>query len=191
MKFIVKTFSGTNNYRIMLTETKPRILIACIGNIFLGDDAFGCEVAKLLETRGLPEDVRLVDFGIRSFDLAYALMDGYEMTIFVDAAPRGGEPGTIYVIEPDQNDIDAVDAGTASFEPHGMNPVKVLSMVKSLGGSFNKIIVVGCEPGFTGEDGEGHMGLSEAVASAVGKAAEVVESLVAKVLAEKCERVAA
>jgi len=164
----------------------PRILIACIGNIFLGDDAFGCEVAKLLvKRRSLPEEVKLVDFGIRSFDLAYALMNGYETAIFVDAAPRGGEPGTIYVIEPDRTEIDTIGSDTASFEPHGMNPVKVLNMVKSLGGSFNKIIVVGCEPAFTGEDGEGHMGLSDPVAASVEKAADVVESLVLKAIGER------
>lgn len=161
--------------------SQPRILIACIGNIFLGDDAFGCEVAKLLAARSLPEEVKLVDFGIRSFDLAYALMDGYEVTIFVDAAPRGGDPGTIYVIEPDRKQIDEI-ASTASFDAHGMDPLKVLSMVKSLGGDFRKIIVVGCEPSFTGEEGEGFMGLSEPVAASLKKAVEVVESLVARFL---------
>ena len=170
--------------------TTPRILIACIGNIFLGDDAFGCEVFKLLSERCLPEEVRLVDFGIRSFDLAYALMDGYETTIFVDASPRGGEPGTVYVIEPDRQEIDAIDANSMAFEPHGMDPLKVLFMVKSLGGNFKNIIVVGCEPAFTGEEGEGHMGLSGPVAVAVGNAADVVESIVAKVLS-KHERLAA
>lgn len=168
----------------------PRILIACIGNIFLGDDAFGCEVATLLAKRYLPQEVRLVDFGIRSFDLAYALMDGYETTIFVDAAPRGGKPGTIYVIEPDRKEIDEIDSGRASFEPHGMDPLKVLHMVKSLGGSFNKIVVVGCEPAFTGEDGEGFMGLSEPVEASLERAVDVVESLVSKILSLDRERVA-
>ena len=162
-------------------------MIACIGNIFLGDDAFGCEVAKLLATRTLPDDVKLVDFGIRSFDLAYALMDGFETTIFVDAAPRGGDPGTIYVIEPDRAQIDAIDTGTTSFEPHGMDPLKVLSMVKSLGGDFKKIVVVGCEPQFTGEEGIGFMGLSEPVQASLGKAVEVVERLVARILSEQAE----
>lgn len=166
---------------------RQRVLIACIGNIFLGDDAFGCEVAKLLAARPLPDDVKLVDFGIRSFDLAYALMDGYETTIFVDASPRGGLPGTIYVIEPDDAQIDAIDTQSMLFEPHGMNPMKVLSMVKSLGGDFNKIVVVGCEPQFTGEDGEGFMGLSEPVQASLTKAVEVVESLIARVLTERNE----
>lgn len=162
--------------------TQRRILIACIGNIFLGDDAFGCEVARLLAESPLADGVTLRDFGIRSFDLAYALMDGYETTIFVDAAPRGGAPGTVYVIEPDRAQVDAIEAGTTSFEPHGMDPLKVLSMVRSLGGEFGKIIVVGCEPQFTGEDGEGHMGLSPAVEASLGKAVEVIQSLVERLL---------
>ncbi len=82
---------------------KERILIAGIGNIFLGDDAFGVEVVRRLSrsARKLPDEVRIVDFGIRGFDLAYALMEGYEVAILVDATPRGGVPGTLYTIEPD------------------------------------------------------------------------------------------
>ncbi len=164
-----------------------RILIACIGNIFLGDDAFGCEVANHLMRRQLPPEVKVVDFGIRSFDLVYALMDGYETTLFVDAAPRGGEPGTIYLIEPDRAEIEAID-DHGGVEPHDMNPLKVLSMVKSLGGVFGKIFVVGCEPQFTGEDGEGFMGLSEPVEASIPKAVEVVESVIQRTLAEVPER---
>lgn len=161
---------------------KPRVLIACIGNIFLGDDAFGCEVARCLAQRRLPEEVELTDFGIRSYDLAYALMDGYETTIFVDATPRGGTPGTVYVIEPDREEIEKIEGGETSFEPHGMNPMKVLSMVKTLGGNLNRIVVVGCEPAFIGENDDGYMGLSEPVAAAVEKAADIVESVVARSL---------
>lgn len=161
---------------------KPRVLIACIGNIFLGDDAFGCEVARCLAQRRLPEEVELTDFGIRSYDLAYALMDGYETTVFVDATPRGGTPGTVYVIEPDREEIEKIEGGETSFEPHGMNPMKVLSMVKTLGGNLNRIVVVGCEPAFIGENDDGYMGLSEPVAAAVEKAADIVESVVARSL---------
>jgi hydrogenase maturation protease len=167
---------------------RERVLIACIGNIFLGDDAFGCEVAKLLMERELPRDVKIVDFGIRSFDLAYALMDGYQATVFVDAAPRGGEPGTIYLIKPDRAEIDALDGQQISFDAHGMNPVKVLSMVKSLGGEFGEIFVVGCEPQFTGDNGEGHMGLSQPVAASLPKAVEVIESVIQRVLAATPEQ---
>jgi hydrogenase maturation protease len=157
------------------------ILIACVGNIFLGDDAFGCEVARLLAERELPQNVRVIDFGIRSFDLAYALMDGYDVTVFVDATPRGEAPGTVYLIEPDLKEVEEVAGHGEPFEAHGMNPLKVLGMVKMLGGSFNTIYVVGCEPMFTGEEGEGHMGLSAPVEASLGKAVEVVESVIRRI----------
>ena len=65
-----------------------RILVAGIGNIFFGDDAFGCEVAAELAKRSWPDGVSIVDFGIRAYDLAYAIMDGYDATILIDAAPE-------------------------------------------------------------------------------------------------------
>jgi len=168
----------------ILNPQSAKILVAGIGNIFLGDDAFGSEVARRLAVRELPEAVRVVDFGIRGFDLTYALLDGYDVTIFLDATPRGGAPGTLYTIEPDLEELDRVDAGGMSVEPHGMNPLKVLSMVKSMGGEFKRILLVGCEPApLRSEDG--HMGLSEPVAAAVDEAVSVVESLVREILAEE------
>jgi hydrogenase maturation protease len=164
--------------------TQPRILIAGIGNIFLGDDAFGSEVARRLAVRELPDEARVVDFGIRGFDLAYALLDGYEVTIFVDATPRGCAPGTLYTIEPDLTELDQLDAAGMMVETHGMNPLKVLSMVKSMGGEFKRILLVGCEPAPL-ESEEGHMGLSEPVEAAVGEAVWLVESLVTRILEEE------
>ena len=168
--------------------TEPHILIACIGNIFLGDDGFGCEVARQLATRKLPAEVRLVDFGIRGFDLAYALMDGYEVTIFVDATQRGGEPGTLYTIEPDFAELDGLDPQQMMVETHGMNPMKVLSMVKSMGGEFKRIFVVGCEPATLGPE-EGYIGLSEPVEAATDEAVCLIESLIAEIM--KADRGAA
>jgi hydrogenase maturation protease len=159
--------------------TQPTTLIAGIGNIFLGDDAFGYEVLKHLAQREWPENVRVADFGIRGFDLAYALLEGYDLTIFVDATPRGGAPGTVYVIEPDVSAVDTLDAGAMMVETHGMDPLKVLNMVKSMGGNLNKVMLVGCEPETFGPE-EGLMGLSEPVAAAVPEAVRIVESLVAK-----------
>jgi hydrogenase maturation protease len=161
--------------------TQPHILIAGIGNIFLGDDGFGSEVARQLARRRLPDEVRVVDFGIRGFDLAYALLDGYEVTIFVDATPRGGEPGTLYTIEPDLSELVKTDAPPAIVETHGMNPMKVLAMVKAMGGEFKRILLVGCEPETLGPE-EGLMGLSEPVEAAVDEAVRLVESLVAEIL---------
>ncbi len=170
----------------------PSILVAGIGNIFLGDDAFGCEVARrLLEENKLPETARVVDFGIRGFDLAYALMDGYDATVFIDATPRGGAPGTIYVIEPDLDELDSLDGQTAAVDAHNMNPMKVLAMVKSLGGEFKKIYLVGCEPFYTGEDDIGFMGLSEPVEAAIDEAVKTVESVVAKITTENQNRASA
>ena len=94
----------------------PRILIAGIGNIFLGDDAFGVEVVRRLSTRKLPQNVRVTDFGIRGYDLAYALLDGYDTTILVDACPRGEPAGTLYVIEPDVTDLGSSEDKQSAVE---------------------------------------------------------------------------
>ncbi len=159
----------------------PTILVAGIGNIFLGDDGFGCEVLRRLTQLEWPENVRLVDFGIRGLDLAYALLDGCDVTIFVDATPRGGEPGTLYTIEPELSELENLNAESMMVETHGMDPMKVLVMVKSMGGKLNRILLVGCEPETFGPE-EGQMGLSSRVEAAVEPAVKVVQSLVAIVL---------
>jgi hydrogenase maturation protease len=162
----------------------PRILVAGIGNIFMGDDAFGSEVARLLLARQWPPEVRVVDFGIRGFDLAYALLESPEMTILIDATPRGDAPGTLYTIEPDLRDLNELNAQEMMVETHGMNPMKVLAMVKSMGAEFRRILLVGCEPTPLESEAEGAMGLSEPVQTAVPKAVELIGSLIAKTLEE-------
>src|SRR5215831_12921247 len=106
------------------------VLVAGIGNIFLGDDAFGVEVVNRLMQRPLPGNVCAVDYGIRSFDLAYALMEDWELVVLVDALPQGGEPGTLYVFEPEMPNGDFAP----NLDAHTMNPVAVLQLVKALGG---------------------------------------------------------
>jgi hydrogenase maturation protease len=161
----------------------PTILIAGIGNIFLGDDAFGVEVAQRMASKKLPRGVRAIDFGIRGFDLAYALLDGADVTILVDACPRGEKPGTLYVIEPDLDSLDAPDAESAPpVDGHVMNPVNVLRLAKTLGGPLKKILLVGCEPESLGGD-EGRMGLSETVTASIDEAVRMVDSLVERILA--------
>src|SRR5579859_7459411 len=123
---------------------RPKILVAGIGNIFLGDDAFGVEVVRRLAERKLPADVKVSDFGIRGFDLAYALQDGYKTTILVDACPRGETPGTIYLIEPDLQKLDNPEAPQAVVEAHAMNPVSVLRMARAMNIEMNKVLLVGC-----------------------------------------------
>jgi hydrogenase maturation protease len=144
-------------------------LVAGVGNIFLGDDGFGVEVARRLAQQAWPENVRVADFGIRGIHLAYQLLDGYETLILVDAMQRGGPPGTLYVME-------AEDSGPplALADAHGMDPRSVLGMVRTLGGSVGRVLVVGCEPAETGE----RIGLSEPVERAATEAVRVVRTLV-------------
>jgi hydrogenase maturation protease len=156
--------------------SEPRILVAGIGNIFMGDDAFGVEVAQRLLRRGAGDSMRVVDFGIRGYDLAYALMDDYDAAILVDATARGGDPGTLYTIEPEWPEIKPGEP--AEMEAHGMNPMRVLHMVQSMGGRPKRVLVVGCEPATLGGE-EGAMGLSAPVEAAVDGAIEMIESLVA------------
>ncbi len=150
---------------------KARVLIAGIGNIFLGDDGFGVEVARRLASCEMPADVRVVDFGIRGLDLVYALQDGYETTILIDAFPHGKAPGTVSVVEPDLKDLQATPEQGGFVEPHGMNPMNVLRMAKAMQAPLEQILLIGCEPAYLGGD-DGHMGLSEPVEAAVNDAVE-------------------
>ena len=159
-----------------------RILVAGIGNVFLGDDGFGVEVVGRLSERELPEGVEVVDFGIRGMDLAYALHEDYDLVVFVDATPRGGEPGTVYLIEPEIEEDEPV-----SLDTHGMDPVKVIRLARALGARPARTLVIGCEPQvIPGRRGGSQthpyddmlMELSEPVRAAVEEAAKLVESLV-------------
>ncbi len=154
--------------------TSQRILVAGIGNVFLGDDGFGVALASRLAKRALPPGVEVVDFGIRGMDLAYAMMDGYAAVILLDAAPRGDPPGTLYVIEPE------IDPDEVALDTHGMDPVKVLALVQGLGGTPPRTLVVGCEPQtrMSGDEDEDLVvDLSEPVRLALDEAAKLVESL--------------
>jgi hydrogenase maturation protease len=153
-----------------------KILVAGIGNIFLGDDGFGVEVARRLAENKFPESVLVRDFGIRGYDLAYALLDGYDLIILVDAVPRGAHPGTLYVIEPEMNPETGEPNGVA-LDAHAMNPVGVLQLAKSMGPVSGTVLLVGCEPASLGGD-EGEMGLSEEVAAVVDQAAALVKRLI-------------
>jgi hydrogenase maturation protease len=162
---------------------KPTILVAGIGNIFLGDDGFGVAVAQALAKTSFPAAVRVEDFGLRGFDLAYALQDGYETTILVDAFPHGEAPGTVYLVEPDLSDPCFGAAKGTFVEPHAMNPVNVLRMAVAMNAPLKRVLLVGCEPATFGSE-EGKMGLSREVEAAVDEAVQVITNLVAKLLDE-------
>lgn len=153
-----------------------RVLVAGVGNIFLGDDGFGVEVVKRLTGRELPKGVEVKDFGIRGMDLAYTLQDDYEVVIFVDATPRGETPGTVYLIEP-----EIEEDGVVALDTHGMDPVKVIKLSRALGAKPTRTLVVGCEPQVvvSGENYEDmSMELSQPVQAAVEEAVKLVGSLV-------------
>lgn len=161
------------------------ILVAGIGNIFLGDDGFGVEVAQQLASRQHPDNVRVADYGIRGFDLAFALLDEPAATILVDAMPRGQEPGTVYVLEPDldgDGTAASPDHAEGSFQGHAMTPDSVFALVRALGGRPSNVTVVGCEPLTFGPENEGCMGLSEPVANAVPEAVAIVEQLLSRLV---------
>jgi len=153
------------------------ILIAGIGNIFLGDDAFGSEVARRLELRTWPDGVRVVDLGIRGLDLAYALLDGHDLTILIDATPRGGAQGTLYVIEPDLSGLDGSDQNATLLDAHTLDPLKILGLARVMGAGLRRLLLVGCEPADLGGE-EGRLGMTDAVRVAVDEAVELVSRLV-------------
>ncbi|MGO8863346.1 MAG: hydrogenase maturation protease [Acidimicrobiales bacterium] len=156
------------------------VLVAGIGNVFQSDDAFGVEVANRLSERVLPSGVRVEDFGIRGVHLAYELLGGYDGLVIIDALPMGEPPGTLAIMVPELDDattngddvLEVVDA-------HTMNPDVVLGTLRHLGGSLEKIFIIGCQPANL-QDG---MGLSPSVAAAVDDAAQMCCQLVSELLA--------
>ncbi len=163
-------------------ERPVRVLVAGIGNIFLGDDGFGVEVVRRLDQVEVPAGVDVVDFGIRGMDLAYALQRDYAAVLFVDAAPRGEDPGTLTLLEPRLS-----DEGGVPVETHGMDPVQVLRLARELGRVPPRVLVLCCEPtsvlrGTPDEDVV--VELSPPVRAAAGEAARMVVSVVADLIAE-------
>jgi hydrogenase maturation protease len=169
----------------------PRILIAGVGNIFLGDDAFGVEVAQRLGQRPLPAGVRVIDFGIRGLDLTYALLDGYETVILVDATPRGGRPGTLYVIKPDIDTTPQPENASLMIDTHDLDPAKVLRLAAALGSPVRQVLLVGCEPGGVTDESEVQMEMTDPVRRAVDEAIPLIETLVERLLCEDRQAVVA
>jgi hydrogenase maturation protease len=149
-----------------------RILIAGIGNIFLSDDAFGVEVAHRLSNRALPGGVRVEDYGIRGMHLAYDLLQGYDALVLIDAVPMGEPPGTLAVIEPEPASVfpsNSEGSVVRAVDAHTMSPDIVLATLAHLGGSVDRIVIVGCQPGDLDEG----IGLSPAVEAAISAAADL------------------
>ena len=151
-----------------------RVLVAGIGNIFFGDDGFGCAVTAELLKRPWPAGVNIVDFGIRAYDLAYAIMDDHDATVLLDAAPRGENPGTVYLLELDPERLGSCE--DEIVDAHALTPVRLLQLVRALGGRARNLYLVGCEPARL--DSEGIIGLSSEVRDAVPVAVKMVEKII-------------
>lgn len=159
------------------------ILVAGLGNPFLGDDGFGTEVTRRLREQELPSQVNVTDFSIRGFDLADALHDNYDAVILINAAPRGEKPGTLFVIEPNLDELKQAESQAILPESHGVND-KVLGLLRQIEeDAFKQLIIVGCEPVSTNL-GTTQASLSAPVTAAVDETVEIVECLIAGMLGE-------
>jgi hydrogenase maturation protease len=155
----------------MSPEREVRILVAGVGNSWLRDDGFGGEVARRLSAREMPSGVAVMDAGTGGLDLAYEVMRGYDALVIVDVSQQGGEPGTLYVMEPDEQSVDGNIADGEAINPHGMDPKTVLRFVKSIGAWPGRVVVVACEPADVSDLG---FGLSQQVQAALDRAVELV-----------------
>ena len=152
-----------------------RILVAGIGNAWLADDGFGGEVVRRLEQRELPEGAVVLDFGTGGLDLAYEVMRGYDALVLVDVSRQGGEPGTLYVMDAPEQEVEAGIEDGQIINPHAMDPQTVLRFVKTVGAWPGKVVVIACEPAQVEEMG---LGLSDEVARAVDGAVDLVAKTV-------------
>ncbi len=159
-----------------MAERERQILVAGVGNSWLQDDAFGSEVVKRLGALELPAGVTVLDFGTGGLDLAYEVMRGYDALLLVDVSRQGGEPGTLYVIDPHDDEIKPIDDGEV-VNPHAMDPQTVLRFIKTIGGSPGRVTVVACEPAEVEEMG---LGLSPKVEAAAGQAVDLVLDTIAE-----------
>ena len=153
--------------------TASNVLIAGIGNVFLGDDGFGVEVVRRLAGREMP--ARVADFGIRGFDLACALLEPFDLVILVDAVRRGGSPGTVYLME-----VDPAAGGPIDLQGHSMDPAQVIRNSRAMGTIRARVLLVGCEPDTFGDPETGSMGLSASVEGAIDRAIEMIEQVLAE-----------
>ena len=165
----------------MSSESLRSILVAGVGNAWLRDDGFGGEVARRLAERELPPGVSVMDAGTGGLDLAYEVMRGYDALVILDVSRQGGEPGTLYVMEPDEDSVQGAIEDGETINPHGMDPQTVLRFVKSIGAWPGRVIVIACEPAEVEEMG---WGLSDDVREAVDRAVDLVVETIGEMLAE-------
>ena len=165
-----------------MPDFQKQILVAGVGNAWMQDDGFGSEAARRLEGRELPPGVTVMDFGSGGLDLAYEIMRGYDALVLLDVSRQGGEPGQLYVIEPDPQDYARPIEDGEAINPHGMDPATVLRFVRAVGGWSGKVVIVACEPGEVEDLG---LGLSPALEAAVDQAIALIDETIADLQTDK------
>ncbi len=161
----------------MSQQYEKQILVAGVGNAWMLDDGFGSVVAQRLESRVMPSGVRVMDAGSGGLDLAYEIMRGYHALVLVDVSRQGGEPGTLYVMEPDLEDVaPSIEDGDV-INPHSMDPATVLRFVRAVGGWSGKVVIIACEPGEVEDLG---IGLSPALEAALDQAIALIDETIAE-----------
>jgi hydrogenase maturation protease len=163
------------------SELLRQILIAGVGNAWLRDDGFGGEVARRLAERKLPDGVSVMDAGTGGLDLAYEVMRGYDALVILDVSRQGGDPGTLYVMEPEEDSVQGAIEDGEVINPHGMDPQTVLRFIKSIGAWPGRVMVIACEPADVEEMG---WGLTDHVKEAVERAVELVVETIDELRAE-------
>lgn len=158
------------------------VLVAGVGNIFLGDDGFGVEVVRNIPSSSFSSEVFVKDFGISSVHLAFELLNGYNYLVLLDAIQTGERPGTLSLIEVDQQDVLANTTSIA--DAHTMSPTTVLKMLDEFGGRVGRVFVIGCEPKSLEEE----IYLSDVVAGAIPGAVEMLHELVSSLLNDQLHK---
>lgn len=158
---------------IQSAKLVKKILIAGIGNIFFGDDAFGCEVVKVLQNRQLPKNVKIIDFGIKTRDLAFELCGNYDLVILIDAVKMNRTNDLVDLIELTPNDF------VNDFQPnsHEFKLDETLLFAKNLGANLPKIFLIGYEAQNFEFNSEKSPDFNQAVKEAVEKIEKFLEKL--------------
>jgi len=157
---------------------KPTVLIAGVGNVLLGDDGFGVEVAnRLMAHSNLPDWVKVIETGIGGMSLIQELMQGFEALIIVDAYSRGGKPGQIYLLEPilpDLTDLAPSQLRDYFADTHYATPIRALSLLAQVAEPPKILRILGCEPK---DLDDMKIGLSAEVTNAVVLAVDLITKL--------------
>jgi hydrogenase maturation protease len=138
-----------------------------LGNVLMGDDAFGPYVIQVLEARySFPEDVTLLDAGTPGLDLV-PYLSGVDALIVVDTVLSDDPPGTVKLYDREQL---LKHAPQPRLSPHDPSLKEALLTSEFSGDGPREVLLLGVIPQAT----ELGVGLSPPVKAALETAAEAV-----------------